>query len=265
LKNFPIRKVGNFEEQKIFTMKNYWLILILALSFSCKKTIDIPQNENITYEPKSSGEIVKHTYYTLAYSEENEEAFWVYYQLTPENINGTQARTEDFRPDPLVSTVSASLADYAGSGYDRGHLCPAADMKQNQTAMSETFFLSNMTPQIPGFNRGIWSTLEAKVRAWALQNSKIYVVTGPVFKSNLGVIGADQVTVSGFFYKVIYDGKNKMIGLILPHASSTLSLDHFVVKVDDIELQTGIDFFPQIEDQLENQLEGEINTTNWSF
>jgi len=217
-------------------MKYNWIILLLILSISCSKsTVDIPPIENITYEPKSSGEIVKHTYYTLAYSEENEEAFWVYYQLTPENINGTQARTEDFRSDPLVSTGSASLADYAGSGYDRGHLCPAADMTQNQTAMSETFFLSNMTPQIPGFNRGIWSTLEAKVRVWALQYNKLYVVIGPVFKSNLGVIGADQVTVPGFFYKVIYDGKNKMIGFILPNASSSLSLDYLLVWISVLQ------------------------------
>src|SRR5665647_3674715 len=122
-----------------------------------------------------------------------------------------------------------------------------------------------MTPQIPGFNRGIRRTLQAKVRARALQYNKLYVVTGPVFKSNLGVIGADQVTVPGFFYKVIYDGKNKMIGFILPNASSSLILDHFVVKVDDIEQQTGIDFFPKIEDKPENQLEGEINPSNWSF
>ena len=166
-------------------MKNYWLLSILILFFACRSTIDIPPNENISFEPKSSGEIVKHTYYTLAYSEENEQAFWVYYQLTPENINGTQARTDDFRPDPAVSTGSASLEDYKYSGYDRGHLCPAADMTQNKTAMSETFFLSNMSPKLSGFNSGIWSTLEGKVREWALQYNKLYVVTGPIFKNNL--------------------------------------------------------------------------------
>jgi endonuclease G, mitochondrial len=84
--------------------------------------------------------------------------------LTPELINGSQDRTDDFRPDPAVSTASASLNAYKGSGYDRGHLCPAADMKLNQTSMSETFFLSNMSPQVEGFNRGIWSTLEDQVR-----------------------------------------------------------------------------------------------------
>lgn len=246
-------------------MKNCWLLSILMLFFACRSTVDLPSDENINFEPKSTGEIVKHTYYTLAYSEENEQAFWVYYQLTPENINGTQSRTDDFRPDPAVSTGSASLEDYKYSGYDRGHLCPAADMTQNKTAMSETFFLSNMSPQLSGFNSGIWSTLESKVREWALQYKKLYVVTGPIFNNNLGAIGVNQVTVPGFYYKVIYDGNNKMIGLILPNASSSLSLSQFVVTVDEIELKTGIDFFPELNDQLENQLEGTINTTNWSF
>lgn len=93
----------------------------------------------------------------------------MYYELTPELISGTQSRTDDFRADPLVSTGSDTLADYSGSGYDRGHLCPAADMKLNQTSMSETFFLSNMSPQGAGFNRGIWSSVEDQVRKWAIE------------------------------------------------------------------------------------------------
>lgn len=232
---------------------------------SCKSADDIKPNEITSFEPKSSGEIVRHTYYTLAYSEDNEQAYWVYYLLTTELINGTQSRTDDFRADPLISTGSASLGDYKYSGYDRGHLCPAADMKMNRTSMSESFYLSNMSPQVAGFNRGIWSKMEDQVREWALQYSKIYVVTGPIFKDNIGTIGEDKVTVPGYYYKVLFDGNNKMIGFILPNASSSKSLDQFVVTIDKIEKQTGVDFFFELNDQLENQLEGNINTTNWTF
>jgi endonuclease G len=246
-------------------MKKIFLLFVLFISIACKSSDDVLPKEITSFEPKSQGEIVKHTYYTLAYSEENEQAYWVYYELTPELINGTQSRTDDFRADPMVSTGSATLNDYKGSGYDRGHLCPAADMTLNKTSMSETFYLSNMSPQVAGFNRGIWSTMEDQVRKWALQYSKLYVVTGPIFKDNIGAIGEDKVTVPGYYYKVLFDGNNKMIGLILPNASSSKKLDQFVVIVDEIEKQTGIDFFPELNDQLENQLEGSINITNWSF
>jgi len=246
------------------TVKKILFLFILLISISCKSDDTQPQQDQ-SLQPKSSGEIIKHTYYTLAYSEDNEQASWVYYELTPELINGNQSRTDDFRADPAVSTGSASLDDYKGSGYDRGHLCPAADMTLNHTSMSETFYLSNMSPQVAGFNRGIWSTLEDRVRKWVSEYSSVYVVTGPIFANNIGVIGENKVTVPGSYYKVIYSVKNGMIGLVLPNQSSTLKLNQFVVKVDDIEKQTGIDFFPGLDDKLENQLEGEIHTENWNF
>nr|WP_321289380.1 DNA/RNA non-specific endonuclease [uncultured Sunxiuqinia sp.] len=122
-------------------MKKTFVLLLLALAFSCKTNEDITAvNFDTSIEPKSIGEVVDHTYYSIAYSENDEQAYWVYYHLTPELINGTQKRTDDFREDPLVSTGSATLADYKGSGYDRGHLCPAADMALNHTSMSESFF-----------------------------------------------------------------------------------------------------------------------------
>lgn len=246
-------------------MRKLLLLLVFCIAISCKSD-DIQPVDTGGLEPKSLGEIVKHTYYSLGYSEENEQAYWVYYVLTPELINGPQSRTDDFRADPLVTTGSASLDDYKSSGYDRGHLCPAADMALNKTSMSESFFLSNMSPQVPGFNRGKWSSLEDQVRKWALAFDGLDVATGPIFKDNLGSIGADNVTVPGFYYKVLYSEQKKiMIGLILPNASSTKSLDQFVVTVDEIESQTGIDFFPGLEDKVENQLEGSINTTGWSF
>lgn len=248
-------------------MKKTFLLFILVLSMFCQGADGFQPDEKTGFEPKSQGEIVKHSYYTLAYSEENEQAYWVYYELTPKLINGKQKRSDNFRPDPSVSTGSATLSDYEGYNgvYDRGHLCPAGDMKLNKTSMSESFYLSNMSPQVSGFNRGIWSTLEDQVRKWALKYDKLYVVTGPIFKDNIGVIGADKVTVPGYYYKVLFDGKDRMIGLILPNAKSNKSLDQFVVKVDSIENLTGIDFFPELDDQLENQLEESIDVTNWNF
>lgn len=246
-------------------MNKFFLIFILLLSISCKSAEVIQPQQDESLQPKSSGEIVKHTYYTLAYSEEHEQAYWVYYELAPEFINGGQSRTDDFRADPMVSTGSATLNDYKGSGYDRGHLCPAADMALNKISMSESFYLSNMSPQVPGFNRGIWSSVEDQVRQWALDYQKLYVVTGPIFKDNKGKIGQEEVTVPGYYYKVLFDGKDKMIGLILPNASSSSKLDQFVVTVDEIEKETGVDFFPGLDDKKEEQLESGIDKSGWSF
>lgn len=203
------------------------------------------------YQPHANGELIKHTYYSLSYIEEHEQAEWVYYTI----LKGNTSRTDDFRPDPKVSTKSAALSDYKASGYDRGHLCPAAAMKINHTAMSETFYMSNMSPQKPYFNRGIWKNLEALVRQWGM-NTKTHVVTGPIFKDNIGVIGGNNVTIPGYYYKVIYQPEtNLMIGFILPNEKSSKPLDAFVTSVDSIESITGIDFFYQIEDDLEDVLE----------
>ena len=104
----------------------------------------------------------------------------------------------------MVTTGSAHSSDYTKSGYDRGHLCPAADMDFNPVAMEESFFMSNISPQAPEFNRGIWKDLETEVRNWAKKEKKIYVVTGPVFRDNKGTIGEDKVTVPGYFFKISF-------------------------------------------------------------
>ncbi len=219
------------------------------------------------YIPHSDGQIISHTHYTLSYSEENEQANWVYYALTPDMVKGTVSRTDDFREDMAIEERSASLQDYKGSGYDRGHLAPAADMKLNRTSMSESFYLSNMSPQEASFNRGGWKNLEQLVRTWCLEEDTIYVVTGPIFQNNKGTIGLNQVTVPGYYYKVIYDPTNevKMIGFIMPNEKLTNNLDSYTVAVDEIEKRTGIDFFSQLDDDIEEFLEGANHSDKWSF
>ncbi len=214
----------------------------------------------------SAGKVVKEKY-ILKYHEQHEQAEWVYYVLTPEFVDGNAKRRNDFRVDPDVKTGSATLADYRGSGYDRGHLCPAAAMKLNAKAMSETFFMSNMSPQKPYFNRGIWKHLEAQVRSWVRIEKKLYVVTGPVFKDNLGTIGRNKVTVPGYYYKVVYDptGSKKMIGFIMRNEKSDKPIKSFAVSVDEVEKVTGIDFFPGLNDELEDRLERESEISKWCW
>jgi len=177
-------------------------------------------------------------------------------------------RTNDFRIDYKVKTGSASLSDYMGSGYDRGHLAPAGDMKWSSTAMSESFFMSNMSPQHPSFNRGIWKKLEGSVRNWADDNGEIHVVTGPILNGQFSTIGYNGVSIPNYYYKVILDYQEpeiKGIGFILPNQKSKSSLQSFSVSIDEVERRTGIDFYHALPDEIENQIESSIDVSKWSF
>jgi len=219
-----------------------------------------------SYTPISKGEIINHNYYTISYIEEHEQAEWVYYELTSSMISGNQSRTNNFRSDPKISSGSASLDDYKNSGYDRGHLAPAGDMKCSRTAMSESFYLSNMSPQTPSFNRGTWKELETIVRNWAAQYKKIYVVTGGILTKGLNKIGSNGVSVPNYYYKIIYvPSTSNMIAFLLPNRKITNNLKSYVVTTDHIEAITGIDFFSQLPDRLENILESSSSSSKFAF
>ena len=212
--------------------------------------------------------IVKHLGYTLSYNEKNEQANWVAYELTAAETRKTVKRTNHFRPDEAVKTGSATNADYEGSGYDRGHMAPAADMSWCEQAMEESFLYSNMSPQDKGFNRGIWKKLEEQVRRWAVENKDIYIVTGPVLNGVLSTIGPDRVSVPCYYYKVILDytlPDLKGIGFIMPNASSTQPLQSFAVSIDSVEKVTGINFFPALPDQQEQAIEKTLCIGCWSW
>ena len=168
-------------------------------------------------------QVVKHTGFSLLYNEKHEQAGWVAYDLTRQETNKLFERSDRFVADPKVMTGTATDKDYEGSGYDRGHLAPASDMGWSATAMAESFFYSNISPQIPGFNRGIWKRLEGLVRSWAIEYDTVYVVTGPILRSGLPTLGPNQVSVPEHYYKVILDYTEpgiKGIGFILPNISS---------------------------------------------
>lgn len=213
------------------------------------------------------GYLIEHSYYTLSYSSTHRQAEFASYFLSPESIKGGQDRTDDFRVDPKVKSNPVKSTDYQGSGYDRGHLCPAADMALNLTSMSETFFMSNMSPMLPSFNRGIWSKLEDWVRDSALQEGGVFVVTGPVLSKSCGSINNQSITIPCSYYKIVFTGgaSPKMLGFLLSNAGASGSVQQFVVSVDALEQQTGIDFFPQLEDALEQSLESKVSLSGWSF
>lgn len=226
-------------------------------------------------------ELREFKYYSLCYRETYEQAEWSAECIKSSMLQKNATRSNDFRPDDKISTGSATLADYKSSGYDRGHLVPAADMSFDADAMSETFYMSNMSPQAPQFNRGIWVNLETQVRAWAQKFGKIYVVSGPVLNKSaqeFPSIGKNQVSVPEFYYKVILapiykneedkntpeDSESVMaIGFIIPNQKCEKEFWDYAVSIDEVENITNIDFFPQLEDSLEKQVESAFKLENW--
>ncbi len=220
-------------------------------------------------------------YYSICYRESYEQAEWSAYCLTSGHLVKNASRSDDFRPDPEISTGSATLADYKGSGYDRGHLSPAADFSFDKDAMSETFYMSNMSPQAGSFNRGIWKDLESSVRAWAKKFGRVYVVSGPVLDKKAGdyeSIGKNKVSIPQYYYKVLLapvyedesdketpdDAKNvAAIGFIFPNTKCQGQIFDYAVSIDEVESRTGIDFFDELEDTVENAAEARFEKSVW--
>lgn len=217
---------------------------------------------------KPGDDIISHAGYSLLFNGSYKQAVWVAYELTKAETETTFRRTNKFMSDPLVSAGTATDADYAGSGYDKGHLAPAADMGWSKTTMAESFYYSNMSPQLPGFNRGIWKKLEGLIRNWAIENDTLYIVTGPVLAKGLKTIGPGKVSVPAYFYKVVLDytqpGING-IGFIIPNTSSGESLQHFAVTIDSVEKLTGINFYPALPDIQENKIEKTLCFDCWTW
>ncbi|MBU2939329.1 DNA/RNA non-specific endonuclease [Lacinutrix sp. C3R15] len=226
-------------------------------------------NTNEYFLPTSTtGQVVHHEGYSLSYSESHEQPEWVAYELKKTHLSNTNFKRPYFEIDKAVKTGAAHWRNYKQSGYDRGHLCPAGDRKYSQEAHDETFLTSNITPQKHDFNAGVWNRLEQKTRYWASKYDGVFVVSGGILKGNLKTIGEEKVSVPNQFYKVLIDvnsGEAKMLAFLLDHKESKEPLYKFVVSVDEIEKRTGIDFFSQLEDTIEDRLEASAVYNNWSF
>tara|TARA_R110002049_G_scaffold215113_1_gene386570 strand:- start:7714 stop:8514 length:801 start_codon:yes stop_codon:yes gene_type:complete len=216
----------------------------------------------------STGDIVNHNHFTLSYNEKYEQAEWVAYVLKKEHLTYDNRKRPYFIEDPKVKTKSADWRNYKGSGYDRGHLCPAGDRRFSEYAYNETFYTSNITPQKNDFNAGIWNKLEIQVRTWAKKEKEIYVITGGVLEKELEEIGDEDVAVPNYFYKIVAKGNVnnlKVAAFLFPHNESTKPLPAFMVSVDRIEEITGIDFFENLPKDVETVLEKEVDTNSWKF
>ena len=220
--------------------------------------------------PGPCSQIVNREGFAIGYSEKYEQPLWVTYRLTKEEVlSRKSSRLNDFFEDSEIKTGSATIQDYIGSGYDRGHLAPAGDMHWSDKTMLESFAMSNMSPQDPSFNRGVWSRLERAVRRFAYSEGSVFVVTGPVFVNDEGAvtIGANHVRVPEFFYKVVYDETppHKMIGFIVPNKGSKRHIKTYALTVAEVEEATGLNFFSNLPVGEQKRLKSKVDLNEWSF
>ena len=213
------------------------------------------------YESSRGGQIIRHTGFTLSYDADFKTPQWVAWQLTAQEAEGEEPRAKSFRPDPAVRGAKAYSEDYSHSGYDRGHMAPAADMKWSAQAMEESFYMTNVCPQNRNLNRGDWKDLEELEREWVTRQGAVCIVAGPLYETkNPERIGNHRVAVPDGFFKVLLVGNTsqpKAYGFVFKNKAGSRPLTDYQHTVDEVEKLTGMDFFPALSDEVEQRVEAE--------
>lgn len=222
----------------------------------------------IPSSPESMREqILRRTGYTVSYNKNTLLPNWVAWHLTAERTEGPAKRPRRaFHEDEEVPEPRATDSDYYNSGFDRGHLCPAADNKWSEEAMYESFLFTNMCPQNHNLNIGDWNEMEQACRRWAKKYGSVYVACGPIlYKGKHKTVGRNKVVVPEAFFKVVLcmEGTPKAIGFIYKNAAGNRPKGDYVNTVDEVERITGIDFFPSLPDGVERKVEAECSLADW--
>lgn len=265
-------EITRIDRMKDSLLNRYDVLRLSQLMYDLKKT-GLPAHSD-------SEKVIYHSAYALVYDEPYEQAKWVAHIILPDVLEGSEGRSNDFRPDSLISTGSAVESDYFlkfmnpdstwrydGFGYDRGHLAPSADFRYSKKALSESYFYSNMSPQVADFNRGRWAELEDAIRQYVIDNkTPVFVVTGPVLKPGLKKIerGTNHVSIPELFFKVVYDEAHQRgIAFLMRNERNDDPWWRYAVSIDSVQRLTGIDFFPALEDNLERKVEEMSDATAW--
>ena len=241
-------------------------VIILILLFSgCSIT-----KNGLIEEPKygRKGFYARHFAYSVLYSEKNKQPAWVAYQLLSSELKPNNKRVNKFIEDPLIPTKTANNTDYEDSGYDKGHIAPTADMLWNEQAMRESFYFSNISPQLPTFNRGVWKKLENRVRNWAIKYENVYIVSGPIFSNSDKVIGSNKVRIPSHFFKTILiynDSIKKGIGFVFPHKKCESEIYEYAVSIDEVEEITRNDLYYLLPNRHEKEIEKRIDFKFWVY
>lgn len=244
------------------------MCFLLCESVCFAQSINLKNIEIPTITEERSDRVIKHKGYTVSYNYDWKIPNWVAYELNDWEVEGEVPRYDKFKPDPMVPQyATATTEDYKYSGYDRGHMAPAADMKWDEQVMKESFYLSNICPQNPNLNGGVWKDLEEQVRDLATIKGKIFVVCGPIVNDASTTLGVNEVVVPQAFFKVLLQEENGVvhtIGFVYENISGRRPMSTYAMTVDEVEELTNIDFFPSLPDKIENTVENEVDFSKWT-
>lgn len=217
----------------------------------------------------SGNPVVEHMGYTVSYDCDALNPEWVAYELTAYETEGDLDRASRFTCDPDLTGAQAEDSDFRRSGWDRGHMAPAADMKWSSQAMKESFYLTNICPQNHNLNAGDWKSLEESCRSWARRFGRVWIACGPIFDcGEYGAIGENRVKVPDGFYKVVLarDGDGcRAVGFLFRNRAGHKPLRSYAVTVDSVEVVTGQDFFCNLPEALQRAAESCADTAFWGL
>lgn len=213
--------------------------------------------------------MLRHTNYIVSYNEQYKVPNYVAWEVNKQELEKNVQRVDEFTPDPLLGSKEAVISqDYSRSGYDRGHMCPAADNLYSQKSMEECFYMTNMCPQDHELNQGRWNDLEIKCRDWTMSYGQLLIACGPIFKEGSAekYIGKYQkVRVPDAFFKVIVTtsvSPQKAIAVVFDNSPEA---NERYCSIDEVEKMTGMDFFHNLPDDIENRIEAECESAQWRF
>ncbi|MBQ9674950.1 MAG: DNA/RNA non-specific endonuclease [Bacteroidaceae bacterium] len=273
LSYFPISKQLNKQETVNETQKQEVVInqdQQQNNDISLEEAVVSVQNLEIPAKLKDRSEkILKRSNYTISYNRNWNQPNWVAWELNKNETKGRNNRNEEFTADPdLAEAYQVESYDYSGSGYDRGHMCPAGDNHFDAKAMNESFYMSNICPQNHELNAGKWNDLEIACRKWANRYQQLFIVCGPIIdKRNGKRIGKEhEIIVPEKFFKVILITSTKparAIGYIFENNGS--DRPYKVHSIDEVEKITGMDFFPNLPDKIEDLVESHYEASDWRW
>ena len=271
------RRKTNWSLGKIFSIGLITLAIVLGLYYAAQyyeaqsankaqtASIDVQKYFDVTLPVNRQEQLIEYTGFFVSFNKQYHIPNYTVYELTAKEVEGNESRAKSFDRDEKVEGCPYP-SDYTRSGYDRGHMTPAADMKWDYDAMHHSFLMTNICPQVHSLNSGGWKRLEEKIRDWTVRDSALVVVTGPILSANMKRIGGDVAVPERFFKAILapYANPIRAIGFVYDNAGGQKVVERQAVSIDFIEQETGYDFFSALPDDIETEIEHSCNYKQWN-